>query len=255
MVAVKSTKFLTLNKKTDYMKVSLSTVECAAWNVAHAESIACGVDEAKEPSDQVLAYEKKQAELEEAGFKTAKDMAAAIKIVDANAVISKDGLGQIRQAWVKIEKITTGQHSYIHVGWKMTFQTSQYSYRKDEKTWLKIGNGTRLGLDAKQLVKALAKLAEIEEIIARRQHAGNVAWAAADRLKKFIGENKSFVERMFGYVPSSADKSVAVTVDGTLYVNGDNYTVAQWTAILDLRDAQKAAMVALKNSFKPSPVS
>lgn len=248
------------------MKVQKSSAECAAHNLNIKAEIDLGLSEAWEPSEQILAAEAAEAARKAAGFKLAADKLEVLKRLDPNT----DG-NRVMGVSVYINAIYTGASNWSsgrHTGWKLEFNNTW----SDDYTWLKIGDGVTLGINAKQLEKAKAKLDAI--VVANRVKSIKASQKLSEqaRTEAFIKNNPRFCElaghnyhnsgeTLYYGSPKRAHYQTAflVTEDESVRIGSETYSVAQWLEIFELREAQRRAMNALKASFgttKPlSPAS
>jgi hypothetical protein len=227
------------------MKTEKTTVQCKEFNAANAAYIASGLVEAVEPNDTMLLLEKQTADRAKAQFVEAESKQAVLKQLDPNATNDK-ALG----VYVRLEK-TGGHYGNGCTGWKMIIGGG------DNKTWLKIGNGRTLGLDAKQKAKALEKLAAVLEVQDARVVQAQAARTVANRYYEFVRvpRNKELVRGITGqsYVPEvNTLTGFRVEADGRLSCNGETFTVAQWEQVVALRASHAREVRLLKDSFKPA---
>lgn len=230
------------------MKTNKSSAECAAHNERNKVEIELGLIEAIEPSEQILAAEAKAREQEKAGLKIAQDTLTVFRMLDPNF---KEGQREIQGVEVSIEMTYTGGSSYsrgYHTGWKM-FIGGRYD---DNKKWMVIGDGKELGLNTKQLAKAKDHLETVKSVtLARetRNKENNAAYLRREAWLK-IEENQKLAQVILNTTYVSTSDKIAVNADGTITVQYDTFTFAQWELVAVLKLEQRAAMDALKATFK-----
>jgi hypothetical protein len=218
----------------NYITVSKSTKECEEHNAANKASIDLGLEYPWQPSADILAREAQHRKWEAELFKRTDDERTIIASLGALPAGVKAEITETRGA-----------------GWRLTIRGS--GWKRDDSRWLKIGDGTVLGISSAQLEKAKGIIAEMRQIEARRQSVKNEKDAELERYIVFRDANRQFLERLTNNAYLSefcAPSGFRVNEDGALYYNGGTFTQAQWVQILDLRDTQAEAMKALKASFK-----
>ena len=248
------------------MKIEKSSADCAARNLAVKSEIYLGLSEPWEPSDNILKQEAKVEAERKAGVQLFQGVLGMFQAIYAAlpvnvreiykepktaADIEKEYCGYRMNVAAKIdgfihdnvniESVTSGGYSSHHQYWKLV--VGGYG----DKKWCKLGE--QFTISEKQLKKAV-------ECIVERFNM-NVADAgrrveqdqASKRRAAFVAAEPDFC-RTFDL--STYSDKFHVAVDGKVTIGWETFTVDQWRQIAILRNAQKAAMSALKESFKPA---
>jgi hypothetical protein len=233
------------------MKTNKSTKECNAYNTTNADAIACGLMEAIEPNEQVMQAEEHARKLKQAEFQQAQDTLALLKQLDPNTD-GKTVLG----VQVSIEQVRTGGSKWrcdIHSGWKICIGDRWERRGSNGYSWAVVGDGTKLGLTAKQKSRVLEKIAEVLAVLNARKAVANDAQQIRDRYVAFIKneENKKFLSRLTGssYVSDYDTNGFQVKADGMLYYNGNTFSMEQWNKVIALREVHAIEMKNLKDKF------
>jgi hypothetical protein len=250
----------TIENNQQFTVVSESSKACAAHNEANKAMIDMGLEFPWKPSDHIILQEQNEAKANEAIALRAKQ--EAIVAAEVSSVNPTNVPVRIKSVYSNSSSWSRGRHS----GWKMIIGSG---YGSDaNKTWMAIGEGTRLCITAKQLEKAKAKIAQVASVNAVVEARNNAKQTAEQRTKAFIAANPEFVN-LTGFTSFCSGESyysrwdkrthfptaMLVTEDGSVKIGGETFTVAQWTEIYNLRAAQGAALKALKASFATATIS
>lgn len=240
-------------------KTNKSTVECNAYNISNKEAIDLGLIEAIEPNDQVLAQEKLAAQREAAGFKLAQDRLTVLKTIDKDTD-GKTCLG----VEVSIDETRSGgsRWSSGHVSGYRLIIGCRWS---KEKTWVGIGDGANLGINSKQLAKAIEMIAGVKAILDNENAVKKAITSDRMNTEAFIQNNAEFCKLVGqSYFNDGISYEVGHGMHarrmyptafiynpegGKVRIGSESFTVAQWTEIYALRAAQAEAMKNLKASF------
>lgn len=248
------------------MKIEKSSADCAAHNLAVKCEIDLGLSEPWEPSENILKQEAKAEAERKAGVqrfqgvlgmfqaiyaalpvnvreiykepKTAADIEKQYSGYRMNVAAKIDGFVHDN---VNIESVTSGGYSSHHQYWKLI--VGGYG----DKKWCKLGEG--FTISEKQLTKAVECVVErfnVNVAAATRRVEQDQAFK---RRSAFVAAQPDFC-RTFDLLIYSDKFHVAA--DGKVTIGWETFTVDQWRQIAILQDSQKAAMAALKESFKPA---
>lgn len=242
--------------------VNDSSAECAAYNESNADAINLGILNPRKPSDRIVQREAQYAKEQEQANLRRKLEAAVIAEVQA---VNPTGVK------LQVEAVYSGGSTYssgYHSGWKLT--VGQGYGRDANKRHIKIGNGLDLCVTAKQLAKAKDAIAVVASVEAAEKSLRSEKLTVENRTMQFIRDNALFCSRAGHNSYNSGETLVygtgynrryshqtafLVTEDGSIKIGSETLTHDQWVQVFDLRDANNAAMKALKESFKTiSPV-
>ena len=239
--------------------INKSSAVCEAINLTNAAYIEAGLEEAVCPTPEVLASEKAEAARKAAEFKLEQDKISVLRKLDPKT----DG-SQVLGIRASVQEIYTGSSR----GWKLVLGDS-YG-KSEEKRWVKIGDGKVLGMSAAQFEKAQARLAELVEDAKGKAMAQRRLANEQERTIQFIKDNAAFCS-LVGHSyyntgetlrygagfnkRTTCQTAFIVNFDGSVRIGVETFTVAQWTEIYELRNAQAVALKALKESFKTATVA
>lgn len=252
----------TIENNQQYTVVSESSKACAAHNEANKTMIDMGLEFPWKPTDRIITQEQNEAKANEARALRSKLEA---EVITAVVAVNPTNVP------VRVESVYSGSSNWSsghHSGWKMIIG-SGYGHDAN-KTWMVIGEGTRLCITAKQLEKAKGKIAQIASVNAAEAARRNAKNTVAQRTLDFINANPAFCASVgqtsynsgetltYGsgmHTRYSYQTAFLITEDGSVKIGVETFTVAQWTEIYNLRAAQAAAMKALKASFAAATIS
>jgi len=252
----------TIENNQQFTVVSESSKACTAHNEANKAMIDMGLEFPWKPSDRIITQELNEAKANEARALRAKQ--ESIVATEVSAVNPTNVPVRVESVYSGSSNWSSGHHS----GWKMIIGSG---YGSDaNKTWMAIGEGTRLCITAKQLEKAKAKIAQVAAVNAAEAARRNAKQTVEQRTAAFINANPAFCA-LVGHTSFNSGETVSwgsgrntrysyqtaflVNEDGSVKIGGETFTVAQWTEIYNLRAAQAEAMKALKASFATATIS
>ena len=247
------------------MKVRKSSQECAAHNATIQAEIDLGLSEAWEPTDEQLAYEKRQAEAAAAVAQLEKDKLAVLRWLDPNTDGSK-----VLGIYAEFDAVYTGSTKWSsgqHTGWKLYFGNR---WDASSRQYVTVGTGTKMGITAAQLDRAKAKLNILVEAAKAEAAKANAKQTAEARTAGFIKQNPDFCKLVghsyynsgesfyhkHGWMKGRTTYNTAFIAleDGRVQIGSEAFTVAQWTEYYSLLAAHKQAQADLKASFKSAAV-
>lgn len=239
-------------KKEREMKVNKSTKECDEYNTSNADAIGLGLMERMEPTDQILAHEKQERDRKAAQFQEAESIQAILRQLDPNADTK---VGTVFGVSVYIEKIYTGGGTWSrgsHTGWRMYIGRRYGSNR----TWIKIGDGTTLGLNASQREKAMVKINDARAEFDARKRAQDERELRKQRFEQFIvsPQNIKLLQTIGSCTSITSFDADLYHFDnnGSMTYRGETYTIGQWRQIAEMRLRHIDELTQLKSSFKKS---
>ncbi len=238
----------------NHTQVSKSSAECAAHNLQCAAEIELGLSLPWEPTQAILDAEAREAKQKAAGLKVAADKLAVLRMIDpAVTEATQNKVCGVNARIERVESRGSRWSSGNHAGWRLVLG-SLFGKVGVDKQLLVIGDGTTLGLNDKQLAKAKAHIASLQAHDKRVEDMQGRELAKCLRYKALYASDKALIGAICqtSYVSEYGQMDFAVNADGSITYKYETFTVPQWREIVALRDAQAAAMKALKESFKPA---